>query len=299
MPRSVQHPEDLERRKTDENFAPCEMARAIPMPLLWVAIALAFWGVLLFDTRDVTAVAQEERADQAVADKVTQHDSGLAVFTARCSTCHQSNGAGLRAAVPPLKASASVAAGPPTIARILLRGIDGSISVAGNTFDRHMPGFASASTNIAPDSAGFGDIGPPDLGYDPVRDATVFAAKCALCRGADGQGQTDINGRYRFPPLWGAQSYNWGAGMHQIDTAAAFIKNNMPLSKPRSLSDQEAWDVAADINSQERPMDPRQTGTVEDARLKHHDGEQDFHGLTLNGVLIGVGAPRPVLSVGQ
>lgn len=50
--------------------------------------------------------------------------------------------------------------------------------------------------------------------------------------------------------------------MHRVDTAAGFIKANMPLGKPNSLSDQQAWDVAILVNSHERPHDPRYTGTV-------------------------------------
>jgi cytochrome c553 len=45
--------------------------------------------------------------------------------------------------VPPLAGSEFVATGPETIARILLRGIDGPIMVEGERFDGHMPNFAS------------------------------------------------------------------------------------------------------------------------------------------------------------
>ncbi|GHA91802.1 hypothetical protein GCM10007159_11650 [Modicisalibacter luteus] len=48
--------------------------------------------------------------------------------------------------------------------------------------------------------------------------------------------------------------------MHRVNTAAAFIKANMPLGKPYSLSDEDAWDIAAFINSHERPQDPRRRG---------------------------------------
>jgi thiosulfate dehydrogenase len=62
---------------------------------------------------------------------------------------------------------------------------------------------------------------------------------------------------FTFPPLWGDDSYNAGAGMHRVETAAAFIKANMPLGQPNTLTDQQAWDVAALINSKPRPPDPR------------------------------------------
>jgi hypothetical protein len=34
---------------------------------------------------------------------------------------------------------------------------------------------------------------------------------------------------------------------------------NMPLSKGKSLSDQQAWDVAAYVDSHSRPRDPRKS----------------------------------------
>ena len=91
---------------------------------------------------------------------------------------------------------------------------------------------------------------------DAKRGAQVYAERCALCHGANGQG-TWLGNVYAFPPLWGRDSYNAGAGMHRVNTAAAFIKANMPLGQANSLSDQQAWDVAAFMNGQPRPSDPR------------------------------------------
>lgn len=130
------------------------------------------------------------------------------------------------------------------------------------------------------------------LGYDYKRGAAVYQQNCALCHGADGQGRKEADGKVRFPPLWGAEAYNWGAGMARIDTAAGFIKANMPLSKPYSLSDQDAWDVAAYINSHERPKDPRQTGTIEEARARFHKKEKSYYGKEVNGTILGVGVAR-------
>jgi len=105
--------------------------------------------------------------------------------------------------------------------------------------------------------AGYPKLEKTELGSDKERGKTVFAANCAACHGGDGQGRRDLNGRVIFPPLWGDHSFNWGAGMHRVNTAAGFIKANMPLGKPYSLTDQEAWDVAAYITSKDRPIDPR------------------------------------------
>ncbi len=115
-------------------------------------------------------------------------------------------------------------------------------------------------------------------GFDPGRGAAVYAAKCALCHGEDGAGVAHADGRTLFPPLWGAGSYNWGAGMHRVDTAAAFIKHNMPLGVSGVLSDQEAWDVAAFVNSHERPQDPRHRGDLALTTSEFHASKFDYYG---------------------
>lgn len=150
-----------------------------------------------------------------------------------------------------------------------------------------------APTGESMRGGGYLKLAEPKDGYDWKRGVTVYAQNCALCHGANGQGQKGTDGSVRFPPLWGPESYNWGAGMSRIDTAAGFIKANMPLGKPYSLSDQDAWDVAAYIDSHERPKDPRQTGTIEDARGKYHKDEKSYYGREVDGQLRGVGVARP------
>ena len=66
--------------------------------------------------------------------------------------------------------------------------------------------------------------------------------------------------------------------MHKIDTAAAFIKHNMPLGLADSLSEQEAWDVAAYMNSHERPQDPRHEGDLKATTERFHGGKFDYYG---------------------
>jgi len=70
-----------------------------------------------------------------------------------------------------------------------------------------------------------------------------------VCHGADGQG---VSG----PPLWGPGSFNDGAGTGRVYTLAGFIRYAMPLSAPGSLSDEEAQQIAAFINSHDRPAYP-------------------------------------------
>ena len=82
---------------------------------------------------------------------------------------------------------------------------------------------------------------------DPVKGRAVFAKKCFFCHGTDGQGTM------AGPPLWGPASYSIGAEMARTSVAAAFIKGNMPRGWGWTVTDSEAFDVAAYINSQPRP----------------------------------------------
>jgi len=92
---------------------------------------------------------------------------------------------------------------------------------------------------------------------DPVKGETVYIAKCKVCHGSNGAGLLASDKRsYTYPPLWGEHSYNDGAGMYRISNFAGFVKNNMPFGatyQSPQLTDEEAWNVAAFVNSQPRP----------------------------------------------
>ena len=133
---------------------------------------------------------------------------------------------------------------------------------------------------------GYPKLPAPAQKADYARGAAVYAQHCALCHGADGQGKSS-NGQTVFPPLWGAHSFNWGAGMHEIQNAAGFIKANMPLGLGGTLTDQEAWDVATFMDSHERPQDPRFKGSVAQTRAKYHDTPHSLYGTEVNGHLLG------------
>jgi thiosulfate dehydrogenase len=93
---------------------------------------------------------------------------------------------------------------------------------------------------------------------NPGRGATVFLEKCAACHQMNGLGmrKPGTAAGYLFPPLWGPDSFNDGAGMHRLIVSASFIRANMPLGTTHEapvLSVEDAWDVAAFVNSQPRP----------------------------------------------
>ncbi len=95
---------------------------------------------------------------------------------------------------------------------------------------------------------------------NPNRGALVYKGNCEACHQANGLGQRngvigDAKG-YLYPPLWGRDSFNDGAGMHRLISSANFIHANMPFGttyQAPALSNEDAWDVAAFINSRPRP----------------------------------------------
>lgn len=85
---------------------------------------------------------------------------------------------------------------------------------------------------------------------DASRGAAVFRSTCVRCHGQSGQG-TQL-----APPLWGPRSYNVGAGMARINTAASFIHALMPIDRAQRLTPQQAFDIATYINTRPRPDFP-------------------------------------------
>jgi thiosulfate dehydrogenase len=128
--------------------------------------------------------------------------------------------------------------------------------------------FVSASEKVGKPLEGRGapPLPLPEKAADLTHGHQVFTAICAVCHGADGQGQRlepaeakDSGRRYRFPPLWGPDSYNDGAGMARGITAAQFVHANMPFgttSEAPALSIPDTFDVVAFISGQPRPHKP-------------------------------------------
>lgn len=96
---------------------------------------------------------------------------------------------------------------------------------------------------------------------DPIRGKQIYNVQCATCHGNNGEGIKDSRGNIVFPPLWGSESFNIGAGMARTYKAAAFVKYNMPMGiqikglwgHGNVLSDQDAVDVAHFFTHQPRP----------------------------------------------
>ena len=108
-----------------------------------------------------------------------------------------------------------------------------------------------------PKGAGITELTYMDRAATPEKGKVIYMQKCKSCHTETGRGKLNTDGvSYQYPPLWGEHSYNKGAGLFRLSRFAGYIKSNMPqgatYDKPQ-LSDEEAWDIAAFVNSQPRP----------------------------------------------
>lgn len=108
-----------------------------------------------------------------------------------------------------------------------------------------------------PKGAGLVELTYLNRAADPIKGKLLYEEKCTVCHGTDGQGIMNQDGNaWTYPPLWGKNSYNNGAGLFRLSRFAGYIKANMPLGATHEvpmLSDEEAWDIAAYVNAMDRP----------------------------------------------
>jgi thiosulfate dehydrogenase len=122
--------------------------------------------------------------------------------------------------------------------------------------------FLSTGVPAGQELPGLGAGKMPELtrAADPARGRPIYASVCAGCHGMEGLGVRrslpSVDLGYMMPPLWGADSFNDGAGMARLIAAANFIHFNMPHGADYlhpQLTSEDAWDVAAHLVSQPRP----------------------------------------------
>jgi len=77
--------------------------------------------------------------------KVMGSANGAAVYSANCSSCHQSDGKG--AIGPPLAGNALVAGDPKKVIHIVKNGLTGTVVVNGKTFNGTMPAWKTQLSN--------------------------------------------------------------------------------------------------------------------------------------------------------
>jgi thiosulfate dehydrogenase len=111
---------------------------------------------------------------------------------------------------------------------------------------------------IKPKGAGTEELQFLNRAADAKLGKGIYIKKCQLCHGNEGEGKFNLDSTgYLYPPLWGPNSYNVSAGLYRLTRFAGYVKNTMPFGtthKNPQLTDEEAWDVAAYVNSQPHPQ---------------------------------------------
>lgn len=140
---------------------------------------------------------------------------------------------------------------------------------------------ANVPTGVSPEGRSAPALPLPTAAVDPAKGAAIYAANCAICHQETGLGlkvpdelRAEQRHAYTFPPLWGPDSYNDGAGMGRPITAAQFIHANMPNGTDYThpaLSEADAFAVAVFIDSQPRPHRPGNEADYPDRALKPAD----------------------------
>lgn len=118
-------------------------------------------------------------------------------------------------------------------------------------------------------------LGPnhtPQLNVDGLqanveRGAALYETRCADCHGDNGFGTEE------GPPVWGDKSYNDGAGLSRVPKLASWLKVAMPLDDA-TLTAQEAFDIAAFVNSHQRPKFVLSEHLPKDEQLGEYNGER-------------------------
>ncbi|MGM0377643.1 MAG: cytochrome c peroxidase [Bacteroidota bacterium] len=101
----------------------------------------------------------------------------------------------------------------------------------------------------------------PNRKADVKKGEEVYKLFCMSCHGKNGGGYQSMSagasGSYVAPALWGANSYNNGAGTNRVLTNAAFVHSNMPLGtvwNHPAITNEDTYDVAGYLSSNERPQ---------------------------------------------
>ncbi|MFN2400176.1 MAG: c-type cytochrome [Gemmatimonadaceae bacterium] len=177
----------------------------------------------------------------------------------RCVSCHLDNGRrtnamtwiGVYARFPQYRSrSGTVIRLEDRINDCIMRSLDGRALSYDSRDMRDIVAYMAFLSQGVPVGAEVRGQGLPRLDPlvgDTTKGLTVFRNTCSACHGQNGEGTVEA------PPLWGPESYNIGAGMARVRTAASFIRHNMPFDNPGTLTDQEAFDVATYINTRPRP----------------------------------------------
>jgi mono/diheme cytochrome c family protein len=138
----------ISEQEKREHAEPHEQAMSIPFPIFIVVAVMIVFGIFYILAGDLSTPSEygDQRTMKDLMPKVAAKGAGGAVdgaaaYSARCVACHQANGAGLPGVFPPLAGSEWVTGKDDLIARIVLHGVLGALTVKGTVYNGAMPPF--------------------------------------------------------------------------------------------------------------------------------------------------------------
>lgn len=129
-----------------EGAEPHEAMQPIPILVIFLFSALMFWGGLYIQRYSGNYRADifdhnwmPTAAAQVVEKSFEPIIEGGKLFSRNCQQCHQHDGKGVHGVYPPLDGSEWVLGEQERIVKVLLFGMSGTITVAGQTITGNMP----------------------------------------------------------------------------------------------------------------------------------------------------------------
>ena len=193
--------------------------------------------------------------------------------TLNCTSCHQDNGTkqfglpwmGVSQTYPQYRGREDKVAGlEERINGCFERSMNGKMLAADSKEMMAMVAYINWLSKEMPKDI-YGLVTPefegPNRKADVKKGEGIYRQFCMSCHGENGDGYQSMSsgtaGSHVAPALWGANSYNNGAGMNRVLTNAAFVRSNMPVGIVWNLpavTDEDSYDVAAYLSSKERPQ---------------------------------------------
>ncbi|MDY0219942.1 MAG: cytochrome c peroxidase [Desulfobacterium sp.] len=190
-----------------------------------------------------------------------------------CTSCHQDNGTkqfglpwmGVSQMYPQYRGREDKVAGlEERINGCFERSMNGKAMAVDSREMKAMVAYINWLSKDMPKNV-FGLVTPkfegPNRKADVKKGEQMYNRFCMSCHGKNGDGYQSISaggsGSHVAPALWGANSYNNGAGMNRVLTNAAFVHSNMPLGtvwNHPAITIEDSYDVAAYLSSKERPQ---------------------------------------------
>jgi len=111
----------------------------------------------------------------------------------------------------------------------------------------------------------------------------LYKQKCASCHAQDGQGLAS------FPPVWGSNSFNTGAGLSKPVKMAAWMKYNMPFGNA-NLTDAEVVDITLYVDAQPRDDFHLKTRLLAPEKMGHYNSKvlSETHSVRSNFKALGL-----------